>query len=274
MLTRYCSRIALASALLASVAAAAPAGAQELTPHLAVYEVVTGRAPAGFSPPEVRGTYAFRLQGECDGGLKFEQRLRFEARSPSGAAEIDQTSTGWESADGKRYRFTHKSALDGKSEPEVHGEVTPGGEGDARARFSQPTGRVVPIPAGTLFPISIMRRTVKAARDGETGFEARFFIGDKPEAPQAVSVLLGKPPRRVADLALPQGDRHLVEGRDRFYFHASFYDEEANSTGEPRHELSSVTLDNGVEIWGTHEQGELRLEYRLIRIEALPKPDC
>ncbi|HKU97957.1 MAG TPA: hypothetical protein VJR58_21885, partial [Vineibacter sp.] len=70
------------------------------------------------------------------------------------------------------------------------------------------------------------------------------------------------------------GDRHLVEGRDRFYFHAAFYDDEATSTGEPRHELSSVTLDNGVEIWGTHEQGELRLEYRLIRIEALPKPDC
>ncbi|TWT03818.1 EipB family protein [Reyranella sp. CPCC 100927] len=274
MLIHSCLRVAAAAAWLTSAGVTVSASAQEMTPHLAVYEIVTGRASAGASPPEVRGTYAFRLQGECGGGLKFEQRLRFEARSPSGSAEIDQTSTGSESADGKRYRFSHKSSLDGKSEPEVRGEVIPGDEGHGQARFSQPTGRVVPIPAGTLFPISIMRRTVKAARDGETGFEARFFIGDKPEAPQSVSVLLGKPPRRVADLPLPQGDRSLVEGRDRFYFHAAFYDEEATSTGEPRHELSSVTLDNGIEIWGTHEQGELRLEYRLIRIEALPKPEC
>jgi hypothetical protein len=38
--------------------------------------------------------------------------------------------------------------------------------------------------------------------------------------------------------------------------------------------MSSVTLDNGVEIWGTHEHGELRLEYRLIRLETLPRPNC
>jgi hypothetical protein len=38
--------------------------------------------------------------------------------------------------------------------------------------------------------------------------------------------------------------------------------------------MSSVTQHNGIEIWGTHEQGELRLEYRLIRIEAAPRPNC
>ncbi|HKV00154.1 MAG TPA: DUF1849 family protein, partial [Vineibacter sp.] len=97
MLARTRPYIAVAAVWLAAVAAAVPAQAQELTPHLAVYEVVTGRAPAGASPPEVRGTYAFRLQGECDGGLRFEQRLRFEARTPAGTTEVDQTSIGWES---------------------------------------------------------------------------------------------------------------------------------------------------------------------------------
>ncbi|HEX2892091.1 EipB family protein [Vineibacter terrae] len=271
---RHSRLTATAAAAACLIGAAAPASAQDMVPHLAVYEITTGRAPAGVSPPEVRGTYVFRLQNECGGGMKFEQRLRFEAKGSGGSTEVDQTSTGWESTDGKRYRFTHRSAVDGKTEPEVRGEVDSPERGDAQARFSQPPGRVVTLPAGTLFPLSIMRRTVKAAKDGETGFEAPFFLGDKPEQPQAVSVLLGKPPRRVIELPPPQGDRSLVDGRERFYFRASFYDEEAKSTGEPRHELSSVTLDNGVEVWGTQEMGELRLEYRLIRIEALPKPDC
>jgi hypothetical protein len=266
--------VAVAAACL-TAAASTPAPAQDLVAHLAVYEVATGRAPAGVSPPEVSGTYVFRLQGECDGGMKFEQRLRFEVKAPGGQTTVDQTSTGTESADGKRYRFTHRTAVDNKAEPEVHGEVEPGSNGgDSQARFSQPAGRTVALPADTLFPISILRRTVKAAQAGESGFEGRFFMGDKPEAPPAVSVLLGKPPRRVAELPPPQGDRALIEGRERFYFRAAFYEDDSKSTGEPKHELSSVTLDNGVEIWGTHEQGELRLEYRLIRLESLPKPQC
>lgn len=260
-------------ALAVAAALPAAAAAQTLVPHLAVYEVVTGRAPNGVTPPEIRGTYVFRLQGECGGGLKFEQRLRFEAQSPGGVTVVDQTSTGWESDDGKRYRFAHKSTVDNQAQPEMRGEVEPA-DGDSEAKFSQPVGRVVTLPAGTLFPISILRRTIKAAADGESGFDGRYFMGDKPEAPQSVAVLLGKPPRRVLDLPPPQGDRALVSGRQQFYFRVAFYDDKPNAAGEPRHEMSSVTLDNGVEIWGTHEQGELRLEYRLTRIEPVPAPRC
>jgi hypothetical protein len=276
MLTNAGARAASLALIMSAGGALPPvaAFAQELVPHLAVYDVTTGRAPPGVTPPTVRGTYVFRLQAECDGVMKFEQRLRFEVRGPGGASELDQSSAGSESADGKRYQFTHKTSVDGKVQPEVRGGVDLGDKGEATAHFSHPAGRTVTVPSGTLFPVSILRRTVKAARAGEEGFDGRFFIGDKPEAPQAVSVLLGKPPRRVAELPLPQGDRDLVSGQDRFYFRASFYDDEARGSGEPRHEMSSVTLHNGIEIWGTHEQGELRLEYNLIRIEAAPKPDC
>lgn len=274
MLTRpFLRATALAVGTAVAAGFAAAALAQPLVPHLAVYEITTGRAPAGVTPPEIKGTYVFRLQGECDGGYKFEQRLRFEAQGPGGATVVDQTSTGSESNDGKRYRFAHQSLVDNQAQPEAKGEVELG-DGDGEAQFSQPVGRVVPIPAGTLFPISILRRTVMAAASGETGFEGKFFMGDKPEAPQSVSVLLGKPPRRVLEMPPPQGDRGLVSGRERFYFRVAFYDGKLDVSGEPRHEMSSVTLDNGVEVWGTHEQGELRLEYRLIRIESVPPPKC
>jgi hypothetical protein len=274
MLSARRTGIVAAVLLIAGVLAPASVTAQELARHLAIYEVTTGRAPSGVTPPEVRGTYAYRLQSECDGGLKFEQRLRFEAKAPAADTTIDQTSSGWESTDGRHYRFTHRASIDDTEQPEIQGEVDLGGNGEARARFTRPVGRIVAVTADTMFPLSILRRTMRAARDAESGFEGRFFMGDRPEPPQTVSVLLGKPPRRVLDLPPPQGDRGLVDGHSSFFFHAAFYDGDTRNSGEPRHEMSSVTLDNGVEIWGTHEQGDLRLEYRLIRIEALPSPNC
>jgi hypothetical protein len=38
--------------------------------------------------------------------------------------------------------------------------------------------------------------------------------------------------------------------------------------------MSSVTLDNGIELYGTHEQGEGGIEYRITRLEPIPKPVC
>ena len=39
-------------------------------------------------------------------------------------------------------------------------------------------------------------------------------------------------------------------------------------------EMSSVTLDNGIELYGTHEESDGGIEYRITRLEALPKPEC
>ena len=39
-------------------------------------------------------------------------------------------------------------------------------------------------------------------------------------------------------------------------------------------EMNSLVLDNGVELYGTHEEGEGGIEYRITRLEPLPKPNC
>jgi hypothetical protein len=38
--------------------------------------------------------------------------------------------------------------------------------------------------------------------------------------------------------------------------------------------MSSMMLDNGIELYGTHEEGEGGIEYRMTRLEPLPKPTC
>ena len=87
--------------------------------------------------------------------------------------------------------------------------------------------------------------------------------------------MIGKVPKRLADIKIPDGAEALVDGRTRIYYRAGFFDAaESKGQGEPAFEMSSVTLDNGIELYGTHEQNDGGIEYRITRLEALPKPEC
>ena len=70
--------------------------------------------------------------------------------------------------------------------------------------------------------------------------------------------------------------RRTGRGRSRIYYRAGFFEapSKGQSQGEPAFEMSSITLDNGVELYGTHEESDGGIEYRITRLESLPKPEC
>ena len=98
--------------------------------------------------------------------------------------------------------------------------------------------------------------------------------GRKP--PQAVNVLIGKVPKRLADLAIPKGAEALAANRTRIYYRGGFFDADPKGKGEQAaFEMSSLMLDNGIELYGTHEEADgSGFEYRITRLESLPKPAC
>jgi hypothetical protein len=257
--------------LLAAVAAAAPAAGQELSPHRAVYSVVTldhGK-PSGDAP----GTYAYELKLTCD-GYAVNQRLRLEVAGPRGMIANEQQSQMTESRDGKKLRFEHRTTAAGRQSSLVKGEALLGDDGSGQARFTDPEGQTVALPAGTQFPLAIARETIRQAKAGESGFDALFFFGEKVKPPQSVNVVIGKVPKRLGDVKIPEGAEQLADGRTRIYYRAGFFDAQSKGQGEPAFEMSSITLDNGIELYGTHEEGESGIEYRITRLEPLPKPDC
>lgn len=261
---------ALAAAF--GIALAAPAIAQDFAPHRAVYSVVTldkGK-PSGDAP----GTYAFELKLTCDGGYVVNQRLRLEMAGARASIVSEQQSQMTESRDGRKLVFEHRTTANGKQTGLVKGEALIADDGTGQARFTDPEGQTVALPAGTLFPVAIARATIRQAKAGESGFDALFFFGDKVKPPQAVNVLIGKIPKRLAELKIPEGAESLADGRARIYYRAGFFDVGATGQGEPAFEMSSITLDNGIELFGTHEQAESGIEYRITRLEALPKPSC
>lgn len=248
-----------------------PASAQEMAPHRAVYQVgaIENGKPTGGSP----GTYAYELKVTCDGYV-INQRLRLETAGQRSTVVSEQQTQMTESRDGRKLTFEHRSVTGGKQTSLMKGEATISDDGTGEARFSDPPNQTVALPAGTMFPVAIARATIRAAKAGETSLDARFFFGDKVKPPQQVNAVIGKVPRRLAEVKIPEGAEELVDGRSRIYYRAGFFDAEGKGAGEPAFEMSSVTLDNGIELYGTHEQGEGGIEYRITRLEALPKPEC
>jgi hypothetical protein len=256
---------------LAALGLSLPAAAQELAPHRAAYSVVTldhGK-PTG-DPP---GTYAYELKLTCDGYVVI-QRLRLEMPGPRGMVTSEQQSQMTESRDGKKLRFDHVTTTGGRQSSVFRGEAMLGDDGSGEARFSEPEGQTVALPKGTFFPLAIARETIRQAKAGGSGFDARFFFGEKVKPPQFVNIVIGKVPRRLNDVKIPEGAEELVDGRTRIYYRAGFFEAETKGQGEPAFEMSSVTLDNGIELYGTHEESEGGIEYRITRLEPLPKPEC
>jgi hypothetical protein len=257
---------------LVAVTFALPVAAQDMQPHRAVYSatMLERGKPGGGAP----GTYAFELRTTCDGYV-MNQRMRLEIDGPKGSVVSEQQSQMTESRDGKKLHFEHRSTVNGRLASQFKGEATVDDDGRGQARYSEPEGQSVALPAGTMFPVALARSTIRHAKAGDGGFDALFFYGEKVKPPQAVNVLIGRVPKRLADLPIPDGADGLVNGHNRIYYRGGFFDSQPKGQGEQAaFEMSSLVLDNGIELYGTHEEGEGGIEYRISRLEALPKPTC
>jgi hypothetical protein len=268
MLTRSCL-LGAALGLLVAVGAQA----QELQPHRAAYDVAMldhGKASAD-SP----GTYAFELKLTCDAYI-FNQRLHIEIDGTRASAVTEQLSQMIESRDGRKLHFEHRTTTNGRQTGLVRGDAVLGEDGSGHARFSEPDGRSVVLPPGTMFPMAMTRATLAHAAAGDMGFHSLFFFGERPKPPQSVNVVIGRVPKRFANLQIPEGGASLVRGHSRIYYRGGFFDADSRKEGEPAtFEMSSLTLDNGIELYGTHEEGDGGgIEYRISRLESLPKPHC
>jgi hypothetical protein len=265
-------RIGSAIAVIGLAGPGAGAWAQEMQPHRAAYDVAM--LENGKPTPGTSGNYAFELKLTCDGYV-INQRLRLEIDGGRASMVSEQQSQMTESRDGRRLTFEHRSTANGRTSSLMKGEATLDQDGRGEARFSEPAGQSVALAVGTMFPVAVSRATIRHGKAGDAGFDALFFFGEKVKPPQAVNVVMGRVPKRLSDLQIPADARPLVEGRARFYYRGGFFDADAKAKGEQAaFEMSSLLLDNGIELYGTHEERDGGIQYRITRLEALPKPSC
>lgn len=269
LIGRFLGVIAAASLL----SLPAMAQIQDLVPHRALYKIRPAPAATGTLPMNASGTMAYELTRTCD-GLEWRQHLDLTASGGGQDIRLEQTWTGSESLDGKRYRFETRSKNDGASQPVIRGSAELKGDGEGEAKFTSPVTRTVALPQGTLFPMAALAKGLADRRAGQDGFDYRVFIGEKAEPPYRMTGIIGIAPRRARELPPPQGDGDLVAGKEPFYMHMSFFDSNEKDAMEPSHTWGAALLDSGIEILGVQTAGSLRFEYVIERIEKLPMPKC
>ena len=244
-----------------------------LSPHRAIYSLSMGRTNDPGQFVDVGGGVRAVLEKTCDAWISAEQ-IRMEVTTQSGGQlRQDLMYTGWESLDGKEYRFAARSSTNGEitkykgtahSEPDIAGEAV----------YTEPKKITMTLPSGTQFYFGLTSWLIEKARAGATRAETIVFDGTDEEGPQkaiAFIIPLKKPggkPRAKAKTNLGP----LVD-RPGWNMHIAFYPLGGRGA-EPDYEVQAVVLDNGVtpklELVFTSFTAIQTLE----KIEALEKPEC
>lgn len=235
--------LSCATASLPAAAASSPppmpVPSNTMLAHRALYTLTLAH-PKGQEIVAARGTMGYEVTDACD-GWAVRQRLRMTVTNADGQdVEMASDYATWESKDGLRFRYHMRQTTDTAVTSQTDGEASLtkiGGPGEAH--YTTPNDQVIPLPAGTVFPMVHTETILAAAQqrqrflnlplfDGtdEKGIEDSFIIvlDQKPPQTNAYSVLSALPSTRV---------------------HISFFDHDKNEM-TPTYEVSMRYWENGV----------------------------
>jgi hypothetical protein len=168
----------LQAAPIASVDAA-PGDGVVLAPHRAFYDLKLAKTNGTRGIDGIRGRILYDFSGSaCDG-----YDLKFRQISDLGSAEgpdaiSDLTSTTWEDASAKKYRFSSINKLNGQSSDIVDGHADREA-GKVEVTLQKPADKNFAVPADAVFPTEHMRKIIAAARAGKKLLELVVYDGSE-----------------------------------------------------------------------------------------------
>jgi hypothetical protein len=168
----------LQAAPIASVDAA-PGDGVVLAPHRAFYNLKLAKTNGTRGIDGIRGRILYDFSGSaCDG-----YDLKFRQISDLGSAEgpdaiSDLTSTTWEDASAKKYRFSSINKLNGQSSDIVDGHADREA-GKVEVTLQKPADKNFAVPADAVFPTEHMRKIIAAARAGKKLLELVVYDGSE-----------------------------------------------------------------------------------------------
>jgi hypothetical protein len=178
MLTGLALAGSLQAAPIASVDAT-PADGVVLAPHRAFYDLKLARTNGTRGIDGIRGRILYDFSGSaCDG-----YDLKFRQISDLGSAEgpdaiSDLTSTTWEDASAKKYRFNSVNKLNGQPSDVVDGHADREA-GKVEVTLQKPADKNFVVPADAVFPTEHMRKIIAAARAGKKLLELVVYDGSE-----------------------------------------------------------------------------------------------
>jgi hypothetical protein len=254
----------LAALLLATPPLLAGPAMAELASHRAAYRLSldTSRGSAGIE--SASGAMLYEVVDQCD-AWTVQQRFTLAVTGRDGQGTERQSDyVTWEAKDGRSMRFRLRQMVDGQLAQTIVGEAkleAAGGEGTIRYR--EPSEVEVPLPRGTLFPMTHTLRMFEAARAGQRTLGAPLFDGTSADgAMESNTAIVGRiAPEEVRFPALSP----LASWRVRIAFF-----EPTNSSGSPDYEVGIRYWENGIADELKMDFGDFVVEGKLETLEIIP----
>lgn len=255
--------VGLAAGLSMSPAAA------DLVPHRAIYSLSLGKADSAGRFVGVGGAVESTVERTCDAWITAEHvEMRVETQI-GGALQQELKFTGWESLDGRKYRFVARSRTN-TEQKDFKGSAQSNPDRPGEAVFTQPKKFTIELPPDTHFYFGLTKWLIERAKTGAKRADTIVFDGTDETGPQraiAFIIPLGKGGTKT-----DQGLGPLVQ-RPGWTMRIAFFP--IGGTGAtPDYELEAVVLDNGVTPRMELVFAGFTAIQKLEKIEALEMPRC
>ena len=259
---------------------ASAAGAIDISPHRALYDLSLESSKAESGVVDATGAMIYEWGETCDAwtvNQRFRLRLVYEDTDP---VELSSTLVSWESKDGLRYRFNERRLRNGEPDEEVKGEARLDGPGKGgKAEFSKPDMVTMTLAPKVLFPTAHTLLLIERAMAGDNFVARNVFDGATEDNASEISAVIGPrmEPTVSSDKASAGGKQKALKSplveRPSWRIRLAFFPADVKAE-EPDYELGMRLFDNGV-------SGDMSLDYsdyvikaKLDEIEPLSKPAC
>lgn len=217
-----------ATAFITVVGGVAPAKAEALQSHRAVYDLQLAESDDD-SIDSLKGRWVFEFSGSQCVGYTVKSRIVMQFDMTDGPRMIDQRITSFEDPKGETFRFVTKSFIDRDDESVVEGTARLS-DGKTIVDYTGPEKAQHEFEP-TLFPIAQLKELLAKAANGENFYQTRVFDGTEfVEDAVDVTVVLGKP--RPVEAGDEERDALGALADEEFYPVTAAYFDKEEGVGE------------------------------------------
>jgi len=258
--------------LALATAFAAPAAAQTLLPHRAVYDLALDQASDRSGITGIAGRMVYEFEGSaCEGyTVNFRFVTRIDTEEASRLSDI-QTSS-YEDGEGKKFDFVSKSFIDQQPEKEVKGKAEMDAAG-TDVKLERPERRELELEA-TRFPTQHLIDLIKRAKAHENFYEATIFdASEDADRLMTTTVVIGRetPVSANDPEKTPMGDI----AKDRFWPVDMAYFDLSKGNGDeiPSYRISFKLHESGITRDLVMDYGDFSIKGKLVNLALLDKPE-
>ena len=245
-----------------------------VAPHRAIYTMSMASAKSGSNITDVSGRLEFEWRDVCD-GWAIQQHMKLHIASGEGEdQDIVSNELTWESKDGKKYNFNIHHETNGQETEAYHGKASQKPDGSVVVAYSQPKGKTLQLPAGTMFPTAHTEYVLSSAADGQKFFTRRVFDGSDTDGASDISAFIAplRPTDQEDGLSVELKKNQLVAA-DAWPVHLAFF--KINDEKEqPDYEMDLGLLPNSIARHIRINYSDFSIIGTLVGVESIATQNC